>query len=235
MEATSASSEESGARAWGELRRAALVAGAALLAVVPDACIKAVAGTPGAALLPSEQLRLAFGLAVSAALLGCCVAPGLGLAGVSALRNLGRAWPLCVVVAPRLAAVSYVAVDQPLASLAPQVAPGSVAGAMARTLRGAVFDEVVARFGLLTVLMFAARRLWLANLAQALFFTAVAGLSLLALGLEPGAGAVAARSLGVAFFAHLVQGAIAGRFGLAAAVLFHGVVGQRFVLLALLG
>jgi hypothetical protein len=234
MEATSASSEDSGARAWGELRRAALVAGAAVLAMAPEVCVQAMGDRRGGALLPLE-VQLCFGLAVSAALLGSCIAPRLGLAGVPALGGLGRAWPLFVVLAPLLAAASYVVVDRPLASLAPDLVPGSVAAALARALRGAVFEEVVARFGLLTVLMFAARRLWLANLAQALFFTATAGLSLLAMGLEPGLGALASRSLVVVFVAHLLQGAIAGRFGLPAAVLFHGVVGQRFVLLALLG
>ena len=119
--------------------------------------------------------------------------------------------------------------------------------ATTRAIKGAVFDEVVARFGVMTICCGIlgvrrrsvssafdgrspmGRRIWIANGIQAIFFTGLGWTSLHFFGVSPSLQYWFIASLVASFGIHLLLGTIYARYGLIAAMLFHLGLGLKFI------
>lgn len=221
------------------LRRAGLLAGVAMLAVVPYAYRSAhtFADTivRNTRLSPEEVLRVDLirlaTLIVLSALVGSAFSERYRLGG------LGR-WPdvvalrLHLAAVPALGVVSYLAFGRVMAARLPGTFPDEPAWALAYALKGAAFDEVVARYGLMTVFAGLARPA-IANLLQALFFTATIWKGLGFFGVEASYDGYFLLSVGSAFGLHLYLGAMYARHGLIPTMVLHFSYDLRFLLHAL--
>jgi hypothetical protein len=189
---------------------------------------------PPAELVRSELLSIAF-VVVVAALVGTLFARRYGLAGVGDRTSIRRAGKLLLLGAPMLGVASYLLFGRVMAARIPGYYPSSLGWALGHVLKGALFDEVVARFGMMTILCGIVRRPMVANLLQAIFFTLLALLGLSFFGLRPSGSAFFVASLVATFATHLVLGAVYARFGLVPAMLFHLGMGIQYPLHVLLG
>lgn len=221
------------------LRRAGLLAGLAMVAVVPfayrsahtfaDAVVRNTRLSPEEA-LRVDLIRLAT-LIILSALVGSAFSERYRLGG------LGR-WPGLLALRLHLAAVpvfgvlSYLAFGRVLAARLPGTFPDEPIWALAYALKGAAFDEVVARYGLMTIFAGLARPA-IANLLQALFFTATIWKGLGFFGVDASYDAYFLLSVGSAFGLHLYLGAIYARHGLIPAMGLHFLYDLRFLLHAL--
>ena len=229
---------------WSALRVAAVVAAVALVGVAPFMHYLTAVAFPDAVQrrFPSvgtdQIIRQDLGsvalVIVLAALVGALRSERYGFAGLGDAARVRQARWLLLVVAPLVACASYLLFGRAIAERVPGYYPSSPAWGLARACKDAMFDEVVARYGMMTMLAGVVRYGWLANLLQAAFFTTIAYLGLAFYGVSPSLSAPFAASLVASFAISLGLGAIYARYGLIAAMLFHFVLGLRFVVHALM-
>lgn len=227
---------------WARLRVAGLLAGAAFLSAAPyvhflgtDLVAERLAARfPGVSMGEAVHvdLRLMAVLVVMSALAGTFFSARYRLGGVGGLTEIvvARRW----VAGGAVAAVAWALLLAPsLRAALPGYLPETFPRALAHLAKGVVFEEVVARFGLMTVVAGAVPRAWMANVVQAVFFTAVGieGLAFFGFGPSPVFGA----SIAFSFALHLVLGGVYARYGLLAAMAVHAAVDVRFLFLPLLG
>jgi hypothetical protein len=253
------SSDSSGI--WHRLRVAALLAAAALGALTPylyylthvafaAAARRRLPGLPAAELLSAEWIALAL-VIVTASLAGTFGAERYGLRGVGDGASLPEAKWLILLAAPLLSLGSYWLLGRHLAERVPGYYPAGLGWALAHVLKGALFDEVVARYGMMTICLgaLASRaagdragaaprltwKVWLANLIQAAFFTALALGGLSFYGLAPSRTFFFVASLVASLAIHLSLGYVYARYGLVAAMAFHLVLGLKYLVHVLRG
>lgn len=226
------------------LRRAGLVAGAAYLVqapylvyltrvAYPDAIAERFPSLSTEDLLGAELMRIAVTV-VLAALVGAFFSARNGLPDVGDHRGVRAAWRW-IAAAAALAIVSHAVVGSAVAAALPGQYPCALHWALVALLKGAVFDEVIARYGMMTIVMGVVRRAWIANVLQATFF---AGIGARALFFEPAAGGpgldpLTLASVGTSWVVSLAAGHMYARHGLLAAIALHLAVGLRFPLHAL--
>jgi hypothetical protein len=224
------------------LRQAAVVTGLGMLAGAPYLYyLSAIAQRAGVGarlrtvsvqdLLTSDFSLLVLLLAMTS-LVGCFLSRRYQLPGLGTLRDLRRAAAPVLVGGLALGAATYLLFGRRFATLVPGYYPTSVVWALVLPFKAALVEEPVARFGMMTILAGLVRRPWAANLAQAVFFTALNLKTLAFFGVAPGALAYA--GLALTFAAHLGFGAMYARYGLVAAAATHFVVDLKFVVHALL-
>jgi len=225
---------------WQALGTAAVVAMAALLGVTPyvyylsrvgfaHLLARQAASRAPAELIQAELLSIGFVVLV-AALVGTLAARRYGLAGIGDRAMLRQARNLLVFAAPALGVLSYLLFGRVMAARVPGIYPSSFGWAMGHAVKGALFDEVVARYGMMTILCGVVRRPLAANVLQAVFFTVLALLGLSFFGLHPSLSLFFVTSVAATFATHLVQGAVFARYGLGAAMIFHLGLGIQYPL-----
>ncbi len=228
-------------RVWERFSQSAALSAVALLAVAPHIYyLGAVAHTerllaryPGLTLeeiFKFDLMKVGI-LIVISSLVGFFFSQRNGLPGLGSLRSALKPWWL-LAAAPVLGAFLYLTVGRAIAQRMPGLYPVSVFWALVVLLKGAVFDELVARFGMMTLVSGVTRRPWIAILLQAVFFTAIAVKDLGIWGVS-GASALFWASIATTFVVHLVYGGLYARRGLLCAMFFHGLVDLRFVAHAL--
>ena len=231
-------------RLWRRLHTAALVAAIALVGAIPHVWYLTKVGfaerlsqhfprTSPEQIIQTDLLSIALIVSLTS-LVGALLSKRYGLYGLGDAASLRRARWLIVGVAPALGAVCYLLFGRAIAERVPGYYPTTTHWAMARALKVALFDEVVARFGMMTIIAGVFRMIWLANLLQASFFTVIATLGLSFYGISPQATGYFAASVGTSFVISYVLGVIYARYGLIPAMLFHFVLGLRFVVHALI-
>lgn len=226
------------------LRRAGWVAGAAYLVqapylvyltrvAYPEALAKRIPALSTEELLRLELLRIAV-LVVLAALVGAFLSRRNGLPDLGDRHQLRRAAPW-IAGAALGSVLSHAAVGSDVAAALPGQYPCEVRWALVTQLKGAVFDEVIARYGMMTIVMGVVRRVALANVLQATFFAGVAARALFfdAGGGGPGLDALTIASVGTSWLVNLACGHVYARHGLYAAIGVHLAVGLRFPVHAL--
>ena len=226
------------------LRTTALVAAVALLGVAPyvyyltsvafaDRLRERFTEAGLAQLIRAELGSIGF-VVLIASLVGSVFAKRYGLAGLGDWRSLHRARWLIVGLAPALSLATYLLFGRAIAERVPGYYPEALHWSAAKVLKGALFDEVVARFGMMTILCGVVRRIWLANLLQALFFTGLAVLGLSFYAVEPAASAYFLASIAASVGIHLYLGWAFARYGLLVAMAFHLAYGLKFIVHAAL-
>lgn len=216
-----------------KLRTAALVAGAAYLASAPHAAYLAQHSSvrPGGLsadhVLAMDLLRLAV-VTVLASLVGAFFSERNGLPGLGAeATRRGWRWYLGGGL---FSLGLYLAAGNLLAARFPAQYPCTVGWAVVALAKNCVFEEVIARYGMMTLAVGVLRSKAAGNLVQATFFTLV---SLRAL--PSGADGISADgttvlAIGAAFLVHLGSGAVYARHGLLAASLFRAAAGLRLLI-----
>ncbi len=226
------------------LRRAGLVAGAAYLVQAPYLVYLTRVAYPEALerrfpsmstedLLAAELVRIAVTV-VLAALVGAFFSERNGLPGLGTRAGVRAAWPW-IGGAGALALISHGLVGSQVAAQLPGQYPGELHWAVVALAKGAVFDEVIARYGMMTIVMGVVRRAHLANLLTAIFFAGVGARALFfeGSGAGPGLDALTLASLATSLLVNLAAGHLYAKHGLYAAMALHAAVGLRFVAHAL--
>jgi hypothetical protein len=226
------------------LLEAGVVAGLAFLAVAPylhyltrvafgDAARRFVAPVPLTRALEADLLLLGV-LVTACALAGSLFGRRHGLAGRGDLRLLRASLSRVLPAGAVLAAGTYLLFGRHLAARVPGIYPASLAWAALLLIKGAVFDEAVARYGVMTLLCAAVRRPWIANLLQAALFTWLTSRNLAFHGVTIPWGLFLLASLASSLAVHLGHGLAFARFGLASSVTMHAVTNLKYVAHALL-
>lgn len=217
---------------WGRLWSAGLIAGAGFLSAAPylDYVSRIGLGLGRAgrrALGPFSEDRVMSDLAsialevTIASLVGVFFSERYGLVGKGDLKSVKRAWAWILIAGPLLALGGYLVFGRVYAERAPGIFPTSLSWALVLMLKGAVFDEVVCRFGMMTIAMGVSRRFWTANVLQATFFTVVGLKGMQLHGLAPDWGVFLFADLASAFVMHVLQGFVCARHGLLASIALH--------------
>ncbi len=228
---------------WRALSRAAVLAGAAFLGAAgyvyyltivafPDRIDRRFGAASREQILRVDMAMIAL-LVVVAALVGSIFAKRYRLAGLGTFADLRRSLLLVLTAGPALSIFSYLAYGLAIVDVVPGYYPRQVIWALAVVAKGVLFDEVVARYGMMTIFAGVTPKLWLANLLQATFFTAMVFKSLSFYGLAVVWNAYFLSSLATAFGSHLIYGGLYAKRGLYAAMALHLVVDLRFVAHAL--
>jgi hypothetical protein len=186
----------------------------------------------GSQMMAGDLLLLALLLVISS-LVGCFLSRRYHLAGLGEYKQLKRAAGFLVLGGLVLGTFSYLTFGRWFAAQVPGIFPQHVGWALLLLPKGALLEETVTRFGMMTILAGLARRPWLANLLQASFFTGV-NLKLIFFFGIPVDAPLVALGLAGSFLAHLVFGAIYARYGLVAAMLVHLAADLKLVLHACL-
>ncbi|MBI4699936.1 MAG: hypothetical protein HY744_02015 [Deltaproteobacteria bacterium] len=230
---------------WTRLSTAAVLAALALLSVAPHvyyltqvafaAAVQESFGPLGTGRVVRADLLALGTVVLMCSLMGALFAERYGLAGLGDRASLRRGWWLFALAAPAIGIASYLLFGRELAERVPGFYPGSLPWAGLRAVKGALFDEVVARFGMMTILCGVVRRPWAANVLQAAFFTVLGLIGLPFFGLHPVPSAYFAAAVIASLAVHLFLGAVYARLGLLAAVACHLGIGSKYVLHALVG
>lgn len=229
---------------WETLGAAAVLSGAGLVAgslylrylatLGPGA--QAAGGPQASAVALRADIITLMAALVLCSVIGALLARRYGLPGwLGDRQQLWRAAPMLAGAAALLSALAYLAFGRSMAALVPGAYPSSVGWAAVRVAKGALVDEVIARWGLFTVFAGATRRLWLANGLQALMATFIGLASMAALAPELGFGPLFWLSVLASFGASLGLGVVCLRYGLLAAMGVRVLFDLRFVAHALLG
>lgn len=230
---------------WFQLRRAALVAGAAFASAAPhvyyvsrvafgDRLMASTRGLSGEDLIRADLSAMAV-VCVIAALAGSLFARRYRLPGLGQVADLWRGRWVILGAGPIVMLVSYLAFGRAIAEAVPGYFPSSPSWALALTINGAVFDEVVERYGMMTICAGFSRHLAMANLIQATFFTLVVGMKTMSFfGLHAGWTFAFVAGIVAAFGRHLLQGLVYARFGLLTAMALHWIIDLQMLLHALL-
>jgi hypothetical protein len=186
-------------------------------------------------MLQADMLSMAVIVVVSA-LAGSFLSERAKLGGIGSLRSIRQSARWILTVGPLLGGLLYWALGRELAKRVPGYYPSAFGWALVVALKGATFDEIVARYGMMTLFTGGTRSVILGDLFQAAFFTLLGAKTLNLSGIAPGQfGGLLTLGLAGTFLVHLVAGGIYARFGLASACLFHFLTDLRFPLHALLG
>lgn len=227
-----------------ELQRAGLIAGAAFLVQAPYLVYLARVAYPEAVsrrfpalstedLLAAELLRIALTV-VLAALIGAFLSVRNGLPGLGDRAAVRAALPW-IVGAGVVSLAGYAVTGRQLSAALPGQYPDQLHWALVALAKGAVFDEVIARYGMMTIAMGVVRKAWAANLLQAIFFAGVGARALFfeGGGAGPGLDALTLASVATSLAVSLAAGHVYARHGLYAAMALHAAFGLRFVAHAL--
>jgi hypothetical protein len=191
---------------------------------------------PAAAVSAREMLAVDFPLVVLlvvlTSLVGCFLSHRYGLGGLGNWQQLRPVLPYLVACGIACGAASYLLFGRRLALEVPGYYPVTIGWALVMPLKAALLEETVTRFGMMTILAGLTRRPWLANVLQALFFSALNLKAFGFFGIDPG-GLVYA-SLVATLLVNLCLGAAYARYGLLAAALMHFVIDLKFVVHAAL-
>ncbi len=214
------------------LRQAAVLTGLGLLVVAPNLQYLATHVDRGDISLatremPAADYTLFVPLLVISSLVGCFLSRRYRLGGLGSRQQLRKAAGLVVGGGLAMAVLSYLVIGRHIAAAIPGFFPVGLGWALILSLRGALVEETVARFGMMTIFCGLVRRPWLANVLQAVFFTFVSVKALDFLGIT--SPLLVCASLGLTFGLHLVLGAVYARYGLIAASLMHFMVDLKFV------
>jgi hypothetical protein len=226
------------------LLEAGVVAGLAFLAVAPyvhyltrvafgDATRRFVAPVPLTRVLEADLLLLGV-LVTACALAGSLFSDRHGLSGRGDLARLRASLRYVLPAGVVLAGATYLLFGRHLAARVPGTYPASVGWAALLLIKGAVFDETVARYGVMTLFNAVVRRPWIANLLQAALFTWLTSRNLAFHGVTLPWGFLLAASLASSLVVHLGHGLAFARFGLATSVTMHAVTDLKYVAHALL-
>ncbi len=215
-----------------KLRTAAVVAGAAYLASAPHAAYLAqqssvrLGGLSADQVLAMDLLRLAV-VTVLASLIGAFFSARNGLPDLGGGATLRRAWRWYLGGALWSVGL-YFAAGSPLAARFPAQYPCAIGWAVVALIKNSVFEEVIARYGMMTLAVGVLRNKTAGNLVQATFFTLV---SLRALPVNSGGwDATTVLAIAAAFLVHLGSGAVYARHGLLAASVFRAATGLRLLI-----
>jgi len=171
---------------------------------------------------------------VLCSLVGTLLARRYGLPGwLGDRERVRREAPALALAAAAASTGLYLGFGRTLATAVPGSYPASLAWALVRVAKGALVDEVVARWGLLTIFAGATRRLWLATILQALLATVIGVASLAALPAELGFGPLFWMTIVSSFVVSLGLGAVCVRHGLGPAMGVRALLDLRFVVHAL--
>ena len=224
---------------WRRLSYAAAIAALAFAAAVPYIVYLTRVAFPErvrehfVGLDPDEVLRADLGaifvLVAIASIVGSLFAERYRLRGIGGLDDL-RAARWLLAAAPVLLLVSYFAFGRVMAERIPGTFPATLGWAFVATAKNAVFDEVVARFGMMTIVAGLAPRTWQANVLQAVFFTALVFKGLGFFGLAASWDVPFVASLVMTFAMHLYFCHLYARYGLLAAVVAHAIVDLEYPL-----
>lgn len=224
------------------LLEAGAVAGVAFAAVVPYLYYLTHVAFPEAVRrgpVPLERVLEADLTLIGLALVICATSGSLlarryRLPGLGTLGLLRRGLPYLLLGGAVLAAATYLLFGRHLARQVPGLYPAALHWALLLALKGALFDETVARYGVMTILCGAVRRPWLAAVLQAFFFTFLSHRRIGFFGLAPGWSPAYLASLVSSVGVHLAQAAAYARLGLLSAAAMHLVVDLKLVAHALL-
>jgi hypothetical protein len=215
---------------WERLRTAALVAGAAFLSVAPYTYyLSTLAFSDGKrrgpiAMSEEELLRADLTymalIVVIAGLVGTFASERYGLAGLGDKLRVKQAWPFAVL-ALVFGTVFYFIFGRRVALVVPAYYPTELGWALAMMIKAAVFDEVVQRHGMMTIVSGVARRPWIANVLTAIFFTAIGLRSMAFFGVEIGFEPIFFGRIVASIAIHLVLGHVYARYGLFASCSVH--------------
>lgn len=226
------------------LLEAGVLAGLAFLAVVPhmhyltrvafaDAVKRRFSGVPLAKVLEADLAVLGILIAICA-VAGSLLAERYGMAGLGNLRSWRASLRWTLPGGALLSLLTYLLFGRHLARLVPGYYPSSPGWAVVVLFKGALFDEMIARHGVMSILGGATRRPWIANLLQALIFTWLTTHGLSFHGVELQWSWMLAASLTSSMVVHLALGAVCARHGLAASSTMHAVVDLKYPARALL-
>ncbi len=249
---------DQGGSGWRRLRVSAVLAAVALMAVAPyfhylanvafSEQIRKLPGIATTQMLRGEWIAIAL-VVITASVMGTFFAERYGLRGAGDRTSVAQSKWLILLAAPLLSVCSYWLFGRAIAERVPGYYPASLMWALAHVLKGALFDEVVARYGMMTICCgaLASRgrdlrgspyltwKLWLANLIQAVFFTALALGGLSFYGLAPSLTPLLIASLSASLVIHLMLGYVYARYGLGAAMLCHFALGLKYILHVMVG
>lgn len=215
---------------WERLRKAGLIAGAAFLSAAPYTYYVSVIAFPDrvkrAARAISEQELLEVDLSrmalivVIASIVGTFFSERYGLGGLGDAKRVRRAWPF-MVAALAVGTASYFIFGARLAAAVPGYYPETIGWAIALMIKNAVFDEIVARYGMMTIVAGVAKKQWMAILLQAIFFTAVGYRSMGFYGVDAALNVFVVGGLIASVGVHCALGHVYARHGLFAACSVH--------------
>ncbi|MCC7384516.1 MAG: CPBP family intramembrane metalloprotease [Deltaproteobacteria bacterium] len=226
------------------LRAAAIVAGIAYAAQAPYLYYLARVAYPttlsqrhpaltAEQVLGADLIRVAI-VVILASLIGALFVERAGLVGLGT-RASKRSLLVLFAMGAAASAVIYTVVGRSIAEKLPGQYPCALGWALVGTLRGALFEEVVARYGMMTLLVGITRRTWLANILQAIFFSAVSTRAI-AFATGPLAlDALTAATIVTSLIVNLIAGGLYAKRGLASAAAFHLGISTRFTLHAVAG
>jgi hypothetical protein len=220
------------------LRQAAVLTAVGVLAAAPYLhYMTAVARRHGARVeIPAVSARqilttdfvMLMLLLVITSLVGCFLSRRYKLGGLGSRQQLGEALRYVVPGGLIFSAATYLLFGRHFAVEVPGYYPITIGWALVMPIKAALFEETVARFGMMTVLAGLTRRPWLANVLQAVFFTTLNLKTFAFYGVT--ADTVIYASLVLTLGIHLSLGAIYARYGLIAAALMHLLIDLKFVL-----
>ena len=144
-----------------------------------------------------------------------------GLAGVGDLQSIGRSLPWVLGAAAIGVPAALLLFDRPFRAVAPGFYPEHLTWALAVAFSAAFAEEIIARFGLMTIFMGLFRRFHRANLAQAAFASLLAARSFHLAGQALGLNYLTFMGVGISLVGSLFLGWIYYRFGILAAILAH--------------
>lgn len=179
-------------------------------------------------LLQADVILMAVVVVISS-LVGSLLAKRYGLAGLGSIKQLRRGLPFVVVGGAVLSAATYLLFGRTLAHRVSGYYPTSLCWSLLIPLKAALFDETVARFGMMTIFCGAVRRVWLANLLQAVFFTSLTSSYMAFYSITLGWNFFTVASLCSSLVVHLVLGITYARFGLLGCALQHFIISLKFV------
>jgi hypothetical protein len=230
---------------WRAFLEAGVVAGLAFAALVPylyyltriafaDALKQRFGNTSTEQLLRVDLVLIGIALIICS-LVGSLLARRYRLPGLGSMAAVRRALPYIVPGGALLSAGTYLFFGRHLARRVPGYYPASLGWALLVMVKGAFFDETIARFGMMTIFSGVVRHLWLANLLQAAFLTFITTRSLPFFGIAVDWNPFLVASVGSSVVVHLAHGWTYGRFGLLSAAALHLLVDSKYALHALIG
>ena len=231
------------ARLWSRLTRAAVLAGAAYLGGAGYIhYVTNVAFTDrvrehyphSVSTILREDLGALAVLVVMTALVGSFFSERYRLGGLGKPREIWAqlGWKIGLL-GLLMSLISYLGFGLAISNLVPGYYPTELRWACVVVLKGVFFDEVVARYGMMTIAQGVVRRTWIANGVQAVFFTSLVFKSLPFYGLDVGFTPYFVAGLMTGLGSHLVFGWFYARHGLLSAMALHFVVDLRFIAHAL--
>lgn len=240
----SSSADDQGREIWRSLLEAGVVAGLAFLpaALFVDYLTRVAfaetvrqrfANVPLQRVLEIDLLLIGI-LVATSAVVGSLLARRHGLPGLGTLATLRRSLPLVLPGGIMLGALTYLLIGLPLSRQVPGCYPEDLGWAAVITFKGALFDETVARFCMMTIFCGVVKRPQLANVMQAGFFTFLTTRNMAFYGIPLRWNLISVAGMSGALVGNLAHGWTYARHGLLASATLHMLVDLKFVVHALL-